>query len=160
QAQPGDLTFVANAKYLSQLATTRASAVIIGDANGSGPRPRCAVLHADDPYSAFARAVALFAPLAAPPKGVDPSSPVRPDVALGADVSIGAFVTIGAGAVVGARTIVYPHVVIAAGARVGEDCVIHAQASIRERVVIGNRVTLLDGAVVGSDGFGFARQHD
>src|SRR5262249_40446045 len=61
QAQPGDLTFVANAKYLSQLATTRASAVIIGDANGSGPRPRCAVLHADDPYSAFARAVALFA---------------------------------------------------------------------------------------------------
>jgi UDP-3-O-[3-hydroxymyristoyl] glucosamine N-acyltransferase len=67
---------------------------------------------------------------------------------------------VGPGASIGARTVVYPHVVIAAGSRIGEDCVIHAQASIRERVVIGNRVTLLDGAVIGSDGFGFARQKD
>src|SRR5258707_588198 len=60
QAQPGDLTFVANTKYLSELATTRASAVILGRDNGAGTRPPCAVLHADDPYSAFAHAVALF----------------------------------------------------------------------------------------------------
>jgi len=143
-----------------QLATTRASAVIVGHANGASSGARCALLHADDPYSAFARAVALFAPVAPPPKGIDASSLVAPDASLGADVSIGAFATVGPGASIGARTVVYPHVVIAAGARIGEDCVIHAQASIRERVVIGNRVTLLDGAVIGSDGFGFARQKD
>src|SRR6185369_17955829 len=45
-------------------------------------------------------------------------------------------------------------------ARIGEDCLIRSQVSIRDRVVIGNRVTLHDGVVVGSDGFGFARQND
>jgi UDP-3-O-[3-hydroxymyristoyl] glucosamine N-acyltransferase len=160
-ARPGDLTFVANAKYAPQLATTRASAVIVASANGAAPRPAaCAVLHADDPYLAFARAVALFAPIAAPPHGIDPSSIVAPDAVVGADVSIGALVCVGPGATIGARTVVYPHAVIGAGARIGEDCVIHAHASVRERVVVGNRVTLLDGAVIGSDGFGFARQKD
>jgi UDP-3-O-[3-hydroxymyristoyl] glucosamine N-acyltransferase len=160
QAGPGDLTFVASAKYLPQLATTRASAVILGSANGAAARPGCAVLRADDPYSAFARAVALFAPAAAAPSGIDATAAVAPDAALGAGVSVGAFASIGAGASIGARTVIYAHAVVAAGARVGDDCVIHAHVSIRERVVVGSRVTLLDGAVIGSDGFGFARQQD
>ena len=160
QAQAGDLTFVANSRYLPQLATTRASAVILGRTKGAAPRMPCAVLHADDPYSAFAQAVALFAPSAQPARGVDPLSAVAGDAAIGADVSIGPFVTVGAGAAVGARTIIYPSVVIGPGARIGDDCVIHSQASVRERVVIGHRVTLHNGVVVGSDGYGFARQKD
>jgi UDP-3-O-[3-hydroxymyristoyl] glucosamine N-acyltransferase len=145
---------------VSHLATTRASAVIVGRVNGDAPPAGCALLRADDPYSAFARAVALFAPVSMPPAGVDPTSVIAPDAVLGDGVSIGAFVSVGAGASIGARTMIYPHVVIAAGVRIGEDCIVHAQASIRERVAIGNRVTLLDGAVIGSDGFGFARQKD
>jgi len=159
-AQPGDLTFVANARYLPEVATTRASAVILGPTRGAAPRAPCAVLHTDDPYSAFARAVSLFAPSAQPAKGVDPLSAVAPDAAIGADVSIGPFVTVGTGATIGARTIVHPNVVIGPGARIGDDCVIHSQASIRERVVLGHRVTLHNGVVVGSDGYGFARQTD
>jgi len=159
QAQPGDLTFVANARYLSQLASTRASAVILGGCNGS-VSVRCAVLHTDDPYSAFARAVSLFAPASAPPTGINPLAFVAPDAAVARDASIGAFVTIGAGASVGARTIVHPGAVIGPGARIGDDCVVRSHVSIRERVVIGNRVTLHDGVVVGADGFGFARQKD
>ena len=159
QAQPGDLTFVANARYLPQLAATRASAVILGSGNGS-VAARCAVLHTDDPYSAFARAVALFVSSAAPPNGIDPLAFVAPDAAVAADASVGPFVAIGAGATIGARTIIYPHVVIGPHARVGDDCVIRSHVSIRERVIVGNRVTLHDGVVVGSDGFGFARQPD
>ncbi len=160
QAQPGDLTFVANARYLPQLATTRASAVILGRFKGAAPHAPCAVLHTDDPYTAFAHAVALFTRSAPPPQGVDALSAVASDAAIGADVSIGAFVTVGAGAAIGARTIVYPNVVIGPGVRIGDDCVIHSQASIRERVVLGHRVTLHNGVVVGSDGYGFARQKD
>jgi UDP-3-O-[3-hydroxymyristoyl] glucosamine N-acyltransferase len=160
QAQPGDLTFLANARYLPQLATTRASAVILGRTKGAAPHAPCAVLHADDPYSAFAHAVALFTRSTPPARGVDAHSAVASDAAIGADVSIGPFVTIGAGAAVGARTIIYPNVVIGPGARIGDDCVIHSQASIRERVVLGHRVTLHNGVVVGSDGYGFARQKD
>ena len=159
-ATAGDLTFVANPRYMPQVTTTRASAVILGRTTADDPKPPCAVLHTDDPYTAFAMAVSLFAHSTPPAKGIDPLSAVASDAAVGADVSIGPFVTIGTGASVGARTIIFPNAVVGPDARIGEDCVIHSHASIRERVVIGNRVTLHDGVVVGSDGFGFARQKD
>jgi UDP-3-O-[3-hydroxymyristoyl] glucosamine N-acyltransferase len=159
-AQPGDLTFIANPRYMTELAATRASAVILGPAKAGDPPSPCAVLHTDDPYSTFAHAVALFVQHAPPAAGIDGLSAVADDASIGAGVSIGAFVTIGAGATVGARTVIFPNVAVGPGVQIGEDCVIHSQGSIRERVVIGNRVTLHDGVVVGSDGFGFARQKD
>src|SRR5262249_8850698 len=113
-----------------------------------------------DPYSTFARAVSLLAQTAPPAAGVDRLSAIAPDASIGVDVSIGPFVTIGARASIGARTIVYPNASIGAGPRIGDDCVIHSQVAIRERVIVGNRVTLHNGVVVGSDGFGFAKQKD
>jgi UDP-3-O-[3-hydroxymyristoyl] glucosamine N-acyltransferase len=56
--------------------------------------------------------------------------------------------------------VVYPHVVIGRHAQVGDDCILHARVSVRERVRIGHRVVIQDGAVLGSDGFGFARRSD
>ena len=161
-AAPGDLTFVANPKYYGQLATTRASAAIVGDAMPDRARPpaTCALLRAADPYSAWARAIALLVTPARPPRGVDRLAAIAPDATLGADVSIGPLVVVESGASIGARTVIHPHVVIGRGARVGEDCVLYAHVSIRERVVVGNRVIVQDGAVVGSDGFGFAKQPD
>jgi UDP-3-O-[3-hydroxymyristoyl] glucosamine N-acyltransferase len=155
RAAPGDLTFVANPKYHSQLATTAASAVILSETAPSGGT-RAAVLRAKDPYLKFAEAIGLVAQPAMPAKGIDPTSSVAPDATLGEEVSIGPFVSIGAGASIGARTVIYPNAVVGPGALVGEDCVVHSHVSIRERVRIGRRVVLQDGAVVGSDGFGFA----
>jgi UDP-3-O-[3-hydroxymyristoyl] glucosamine N-acyltransferase len=157
RAGPGDLTFIANPKYASQLRETRATAVIAGDAAEGAP---CAVLRSPNPYLAFAQAVGIFAPRHVPPAGVHRLADVAPSASIASDASIAAFVSIGEGATVGARTIVYPHVTIGAGAHVGDDCVLHARVSIRERVQIGNRVVIQDGAVIGSDGFGFARRPD
>ena len=158
QAQPGDLTFAAQSKYDADLARTRASAVILGpDVRTDAP---CAVLRTDDPWAAFARALTVFAQVTPPARGIDHLSSVASDAAVGAEVSMGPFVTIGSGASIGARTILYPNVVIGPGASIGDDCIVHAHVSIRERVVIGHRVILHDGVVIGSDGFGFARQAD
>jgi UDP-3-O-[3-hydroxymyristoyl] glucosamine N-acyltransferase len=159
QAGPGDLTFIAHSKYLSHLDSTQASAVIVGLAVPSAGRSP-ALLRCDSPYRAFARAIGLFLQAAPPARGIDRLSSIAPDATIGPEVSIGPFVTIGAGASLGARTVVYPNVVIGAGARVGDDCVIHSHASIRERVVVGHRVVLQNGAVLGSDGFGFVTQAD
>ena len=137
-AGPGDLTFVANTKYLPALATTRASAVVLRD---DAAAPRLAVLRTTDPYLAFARAVGLFAPQWKPSPGIHAMAAIAGDATLGCDVSIGAFVAIGEGAAVGDRTVVFPNVTIGAGARIGADCVVHANVSIRERVTIGDRVT-------------------
>jgi UDP-3-O-[3-hydroxymyristoyl] glucosamine N-acyltransferase len=160
QAQPGDLTFLSNAKYLHQFFTTQASAVIVGrDVRDPAPRG-CATLRCANPYAAFARALGFFSGGVPPAKGVDHRSAIAADAAIGADVSIGPFVSVGAGASIGARTIVYPNVTIGAGARVGDDCMIHSQCAIRDRVTIGHRVILQSGVVVGSDGFGFATDDD
>jgi len=161
-AQAGDLTFLAHPRYAADLAATQASAVILPAASAGRPKalPHCAILRSDDPYSAFARALTLFVQSMPPARGIDRLSSVAVDAVIGEGVSIGPFVAVGATASIGARTIIYPNVVIGAGAVVGDDCIIHSHVSLRERVVLGNRVTLHDGVVVGSDGFGFARQPD
>jgi UDP-3-O-[3-hydroxymyristoyl] glucosamine N-acyltransferase len=119
-----------------------------------------AVLRTRDPYLTFARAVELFADPWRPPPGVHHLALVEADAVIAPDASIGPFVFVGSGARIGARTVVRSHVSIGRGAEVGDDCLIHAQVSIRERVRVGNRVVLQDGAVIGSDGFGFAPQPD
>jgi UDP-3-O-[3-hydroxymyristoyl] glucosamine N-acyltransferase len=118
------------------------------------------MLRARDPYLAFASAVALLAPDDRPAPGVSPSAHVDPGAAIGPFCHIGAFASVGDGAVIGARTIVHPHVVIYPGVTIGDDCVVHAHVSIRERCRIGNRVVIQNGAVIGSDGFGFAPRPD
>jgi UDP-3-O-[3-hydroxymyristoyl] glucosamine N-acyltransferase len=159
-AGPGDLTFVASSRYHSLLASTRAAAVILGSTAAVDGAVPFAILRSADPYLSFAHALRLLVRRSEPPRGIDRLSAIAADAELGADVSVGPFVTIGAGASVGARTVIYPCVVIGPGARIGEDCVLHSHVSVRERVRVGHRVVMLDGAVIGSDGFGFARRPD
>ena len=160
RAGAGELTFFANPKYATELRATTASAVIMGDRVEVVPAAGVARLVASNPYLAFAHAVALFAPRAAVPAGIHPLADVAPTATIAPDASIAAFVSIGDGAHIGARSIVYPHATIGAGASIGDDCIIHARVSIRERVTLGHRVIVQDGAVIGSDGFGFARAAD
>jgi UDP-3-O-[3-hydroxymyristoyl] glucosamine N-acyltransferase len=156
-AGPGDLTFFANPKYSAELRATRASAVILGEQAEAAP---CAMLRTRHPYVAFGQAVALFADRWRPAPGVHALALVEPGAVVAPDASVGAFAVVSAGARVGARTILHPHVVVGRNAEIGADCVVHARVSIRERVRIGHRVVLQDGAVIGSDGFGFARAPD
>jgi UDP-3-O-[3-hydroxymyristoyl] glucosamine N-acyltransferase len=156
-ATGGDLTFLANPKYERLLPTTRASAVIVRE---NAPAAPCAVLRARDPYLAFARAVAVFAPAWRPAPGIHALAAVATTAQVGTEASIGAFVAIGEGASIGQRTVIFPNVTIGDGARIGSDCIIHSNAAIRERVTIGDRVILQNGVVVGGDGYGFVRRGD
>jgi UDP-3-O-[3-hydroxymyristoyl] glucosamine N-acyltransferase len=153
EAGPGDLTFVANPKYASRLATTQASAVILSpDVQSALPS-----LLSDNPYLTFARAVALLHPQPAPLPGVHPTAVVDPGAALGPDVHVGALAVVGPGVRVGARTVIHPHVVLYEGVEVGQDCVLHSGVQVRERCRLGDRVVVQNGVVLGGDGFGFAR---
>lgn len=156
-AGPGDLTFFTNPKYARALRTTTASAVILSDKAEAAP---CAMLRVSHPYLAFAKAVELFTADSRPPAGIHRLADVAATAVVAPDAVIGPFTVVGDGARIGTRTFVHPHVTIGSGAQIGEDCVIHAQVSIRERVQIGNRVVVQDGAVIGSDGFGFATGPD
>ena len=157
EAGPGDVTFLANPKYASRLATTRASAVIMdGDASAAP----CAVIRSASPYLAFARAAQVLSPIAAPPAGIDPLASVAPGAVIDPTATIGPFAVIGASATIGARTVVHPHVVVGEWTRIGADCILHSRVTVRERCLLGDRVVVKDGAVIGSEGFGFATRPD
>ena len=160
-AGPGDLTFLANPKYASKLATTKASAVILnGEDLPARKAYRGAVIRSKSPYLTFAKAAQVLAPARKVVAGIHALAHVADDAVVDAKASIGAFAVIGSGARVGARTVIHPHVVIGDGTTVGADCVLHAHVSIREGCTIGSRVIIQNGAVVGSDGYGFAQRPD
>jgi UDP-3-O-[3-hydroxymyristoyl] glucosamine N-acyltransferase len=155
-AGPGDLTFVSNPRYAPRLATTRASAVIVRPELDT-PLPS---LLAANPYHAFARAVALLHPQPALPAGVHPTAVVDPTAELGEGVHVGPLAVIGHRVRVGARTVIHPHVVLYPEAEVGEDCLLHSGVHVRERCRLGHRVIVQNGAVIGADGFGFAKDDE
>lgn len=156
-AGAADVSFLSNSKYAALLPATRAAAVILDPTTVGAP---CAVLRTSNPYLAMADAVELLTPPARPRPGVSPLAYVDASATVGADVAVAPFACIGARARIGARSIIEAHVVIGEGAEVGEDCHLHAHVSIRDHVTVGARVVIQDGAVIGSDGFGFARRAD
>jgi UDP-3-O-[3-hydroxymyristoyl] glucosamine N-acyltransferase len=157
QAGPGDLTFLTNRKYARALRGTRASAVIAAPDVDEAP---CAVLRSDEPSVTLARAAALLAPAESVPAGTHPLASVDPAADVAPSASVGAFAVVGPRARVGERTVIHPHVVVGPGAIVGADCILHAHVSIRERCRLGDRVIVQNGAVIGSDGYGFATRRD
>jgi UDP-3-O-[3-hydroxymyristoyl] glucosamine N-acyltransferase len=152
-AGPGHLAFLANPKYTAQLATTRASAVLLAT---DAPDLAVPTLRTANPYLAFARALALFHRPRTPPAGVHPTAVIAASARIGAGAAIGAHVVVGEEVEIGAAATLHPNVTIYPGVRIGRDFVAHAGVVIREDVRIGDRVLLHPGVVVGADGFGFA----
>jgi UDP-3-O-[3-hydroxymyristoyl] glucosamine N-acyltransferase len=155
KAGPGQLTFVSNPKYTPFARKTKAAAVLVTE---DFPPIEAATLRTPNPYLAFARAVDIFHPAPQYPPGIHPTAVIDPSATVAEDVHVGAYVVIGAGAVIGRGTTLLPHVVIYPKAQLGNYCFAHAHAVVRESCRLGDGVILQNGAVVGSDGFGFAKE--
>ena len=154
EAQPGELTFVSNPKYVAAARTTRASAIIVAEDFPELAKP---TLRTPDPYFTFARAVELFyqPPRYAP--GIHPTAVIDKSARIGRGAHIGAYAVIESEVEIGENCVLLPHVVIYRGAKIGNNFFAHAHAMVREFCRIGNNVILQNGAIVGSDGFGFAK---
>ncbi|MGH7731370.1 MAG: UDP-3-O-(3-hydroxymyristoyl)glucosamine N-acyltransferase [Candidatus Eiseniibacteriota bacterium] len=154
EAMPGDLTFLANRRYDSHLAETRASAVICSRERREADLP---LLVVDNPYLAFQRAVGIFRPdRYRPAPGVHPTAVVAGDVALGREVAIGPHCIVEAGATLGDRVVLMGGNYVGHAAVIGEDSYFYPRVVLREECVVGARCVVHPGAVIGSDGFGFA----
>ena len=154
EAGEHQLTFIANRKYAAAARTTRASAVIVSE---DFPAGATAVLRSKNPYLAFARALEFFyQPLEYAP-GIHPTAVVHSSAKIGAGAHIGPYVVIDEDVVIGDRAIILAHVVIYRGARIGKNFFAHAHAVVREHCHLGDSVLLQNGAIVGADGFGFAK---
>ena len=156
-ASAGQLSFLANQRYRSQLATTTASVVVVGEHDVE----HCPViaLVAADPYVAFAQIAALFESKPARTAGIHPNAVIADDAVVAASASIGPHVSIGARSRIGAGALIGPGCVIGEDCEVGDDCELVARVTLVTRVRLGQRVLIHPGAVIGADGFGIAMDH-
>jgi UDP-3-O-[3-hydroxymyristoyl] glucosamine N-acyltransferase len=162
-AESGQLTFLANRRYFPLLRTTRASAVLIEEGvtlERESSLPALAALRSPNPYLAFAHAIELFyqSPRYAP--GIHPSAVIAKTAHIGEGAHIGPYCFIDEEAVIGRNAVLHSFVTIYRGSKIGDDFFAHAHAIVREFCRVGNRVILQNGAIIGGDGLGFAKQKD
>lgn len=158
QAGLGDLTFLANPRYAPLARTTAAGAVLMEP--GSAPLEHTATLRIRNCYRAFAQAISFFYRAPAYPPGIHATAVIDSTAVLGAHAHIGPYVVVGAGVSIGDEAVLLPHVVIYQGAQIGHRFFAHAHAVVREFCSLGDDVVLQNGAIIGGDGFGYAREAD
>lgn len=151
---PSQITFVANPKYAAAAKTSEAGAIIV---EPGFPAVRTATLRLKNPYLAWARTIEIFHPAPQYAPGIHPTAAIAASAQIGARAHIGAYAVISEGCVVGDDAVILPHVVLYPGVTVGDRFFAHAHAIVREGCVIGDDVVLQNGAIIGADGFGFAK---
>jgi UDP-3-O-[3-hydroxymyristoyl] glucosamine N-acyltransferase len=156
EADNNEVTFVSNKAYYKHVASTRAGAVII-DRIPDGEEGKRTYLITPEPYKAFLATLHSFHPdIERPVPGIHASAIVSDDAVIGDEVSIGPMCVVEKGVTIGNGSVLRSQCFVGRGVTIGDDCLFHSRVSVRELCVVGNRVIIQDGAVVGSDGFGFA----
>jgi UDP-3-O-[3-hydroxymyristoyl] glucosamine N-acyltransferase len=157
EAGPSEVTFVANPRYAGLARKTGAAAVLV---EPEFPEISAATLRLKNPYLAFSRALGLFYQPPSYPPGIHPTAVIDPTAEVGEGAHVGAYAVIGPAVRLGAHATLLPHVVLYPGVRIGNHFFAHAHAVVREGCTLGDHVTLENGAIVGADGFGFAKNDE
>ncbi|HKY45693.1 MAG TPA: UDP-3-O-(3-hydroxymyristoyl)glucosamine N-acyltransferase [Pyrinomonadaceae bacterium] len=155
EAGEGHVTFLANPRYTPRVNTTRASAIYLSEEAQTDRE--ISILRVKDPYLAYTRALRIFHPEAEIEPFVHPSAVIDPTARIAARVAIGACVVIGRNVFVGDDVHIHPNVTVYDDVTIGRGSVIHSGVALRERTVIGERVIIHNNAVIGCDGFGYAK---
>jgi len=153
EARKGEITFIAQSKYLGKAKETNASAIIVSSKIEGIDKP---FILTDNPYLAYAKIATFFHEYPHPILGIDKNAILGEGTRVGKDVSIYPWVFIGKDVTISDRVVIHPHTFIGDGTFIDEETVIYSHVSIRERCRIGKRGIIHAGTVIGTDGFGFA----
>ena len=154
-AGPHQVSFLSNPRYAQSLKSTEAGVVIVGK---DVTAPGLNLLRVADPYLGFALAMEIFHQEPYVSTGVSERAFVHPEARIGGETSIHPFAVVCRGASVGSRVTLMPGAYVGPGAEVGDDTVLHPNVVLEKGVKVGRNVIIHAGTVVGSDGFGFARE--
>lgn len=152
-AVSGELSFINNKKMTGQLDRTRASACIVPADIDEVSLP---VIRVKNPDLAAALIHNYLLSDEFKPAGIHPTAVIGRDCEISDKVTIGSLVSIGDRVCIGDRTTIHPGVVIGDDVQIGDDCTLHANVVVAYGCALGNELTLHHGAIIGSDGFGFA----
>jgi UDP-3-O-[3-hydroxymyristoyl] glucosamine N-acyltransferase len=142
EAQAGEITFVANPKYLPKLSKTHGSAIIVSKEVTQADKPLLCVIN---PHLAFAKILTLFSEKPYQPKGIDSHAWISPTAKLGKDLTLYPFVYVGDRCSIGDRVTLYPGVYVGEDSVIGEDSILYSHVSIYSGTVIGKRVIFTAG---------------
>lgn len=153
EARAGDITFLANPKYLPLLHSTRASAIITSKDILDAPKP---IIRTQNPSLALTQLLSLCIPQEiSRPQGIHPTAIIGKNVLTGKGVAVGAYTVVEDNVEIGDGTVIYSGCFIGQHSKIGAQGLIYPNVSIREQIVIGSRVIIHCGTVIGSDGFGY-----
>ena len=154
QAQPGDLSFIGNRQYIPFLETSEASAVLVSPEIREWKGP---IIQVSNPYLSFVRVIQEYVQTpACHPTGIHPTVVLGVNVELGEFVGLDAFVRIADNVRIGRGSVLYAGAYIGDGCTLGENTVIYPNVVLREGTRIGDRCIVHAGAMIGTDGFGYA----
>lgn len=157
EAGPGALSFLANPKYTHHIYTTGASVVLVRRDFVPEQPVAATLIKVDDPYGALAQLLSLVGEAIKPRHtGIEQGCYIAPTAELGEGCYVGAFAYIAPGAKIGKNVQIYPQAYIGDNVTIGDDTVIYPGVKIYYGCRIGKRCVIHAGAVIGSDGFGFA----
>jgi UDP-3-O-[3-hydroxymyristoyl] glucosamine N-acyltransferase len=160
RAGPGDLTFLASARYLPYLEPSRASIVLCAEAFAAEPGGPATRIVVSDPHAALLAVLAVLYPTPAWTPGVHPSAIIGPGATWDDPVAIAPHVVLGRGVRLGRNVRVAANCVIGDGVTIGDDSELHPLVTCYPGTTIGRRVTVHSGARLGSDGFGYVPGRD
>lgn len=154
-AEPHELAFVTNARYLPSLRSTRAGAVLISRSLAADPPAGLTVVRVDDPYAVLTWLLPVLYPEPPVVPGIHETAVVAADAEIGDGVRIDPYAVVGAGARIGARVRIGAHVVVGDGCTVGDDTIVHPHVTLSPGVEVGRRCVLHSGARIGGEGYRF-----
>ncbi len=161
EAQAGSITFLSNPKYEPHLYKTQATAVIVGKDIEITGEVSSALLRVDDAYTSFTTLLEEYKRLVSfKNSGIESPSYISEGVQLDKTTYVGAFAYLGKGVTIGKNVKLFPQVFLGENCVVGDNTIIYSGAKIYANTKIGSHCTIQAGAVLGSDGFGFAPQQD
>lgn len=155
KAKSSELSFLSNPRYKKYLPGCKAGAILLRPSDASEYSGNILVVL--DPYLAYARVSHLFDKKPKYAVGVvHPSSLISNNASVSSTASIGAFTVIERGAKISPHVTIGPHCYIGANCHIGEGGYLAPRVTLYHDVKIGKRVIVQSGAVIGSEGFGFA----
>ena len=156
-AQPGQISFLADSRYRSMLVESKASALVVGLENRDiTDLPRIATAN---PYAYFARVIALFHPAPKAEIGVSDYVTVGSGTRISETASISAHCAIGRNVILGKNVRMEAGCVVGDDVSIGDNTTLHANVVIHHDCVIGNDCNLFAGCIIGADGFGYAEDN-
>jgi UDP-3-O-[3-hydroxymyristoyl] glucosamine N-acyltransferase len=161
EATEGSIAFLANPKYTEYIYSTKASAIIVKSDLELRSKITSALIRVEDPYSSFSKLLEEYQKMMAVEKtGIEQPSFQAKSSQTGENVYLGAFSYLGENVKIGKNTKIYPNCFIGDNVEIGEGTILHAGVKVYANCKIGSHCKLHSGAVIGSEGFGYAPQPD